>query len=157
MLQATATRERAPEMKKILFQFSKAKYEVKQDMLKLIDKMKQNILPSLLSFTHEINELKQDVKEYSILEKEIDKLKNKGTNDTSTLEKIRFANSKADKLGRQWFDYEKKRLNLLKLFMVNWANCEMFVEAKSVSVLNKSIKMCSGYHIEEDVEVRLGF
>lgn len=113
-----ANKERSPKLKKALNDTFKAVVAKSDDLMKLVVRMKDHVIPSLLSTHKLISKMKSEVKHCKSNNNEI----------------------MVSELCHQWYLYEKQRLLCYTNYVKYCANGEMYFSANSVTNFNRAIK-----------------
>lgn len=126
-----ANKERSPKLKKALNDMFKGIVGKTDDLMKIVVRMKDHIIPSLLSTHKLVSRLKSEVKECK-------------SNQSDII---------ISELCHEWYNYEKVRLICYTNFVKYCANGEMFFSSNSVSIFNKALNHIGNMNIEKELLV----
>lgn len=127
-----ANEERGPKLKKVLNETFNGLQAKSSDLMKIVSRMKESIIPSIFSTKGMNLKLKQDVK------------KSKSTGNSG---------GHITELKHAWEVYEKARLVSYTNYVKYSANCEMHFSAHSVSNFNRALKILGDVKVYQENEV----
>lgn len=127
-----ANEERSPGLKKLLNETFNGIQAKSSDLMKIVARLKESIIPSISSTIGMIGDLKEEIKDC------------KSKSDPSA----------QHQLAKKWYDYEKTRITSYVNYVKYSANCEMYLHANCITNFNKAMVILGEIDLRKELEVK---